>query len=65
MAGTEIQMFENRRVMLMRISRGGNREKDVKNEGWTSEFIENKGTKKVVLRVCRKQTSYLVLTITY
>jgi hypothetical protein len=32
-------------------------EKDVKNEGWTSEFIENKGTKKVILRVYRKQTS--------
>jgi hypothetical protein len=32
-------------------------EKDVKSEGWTSEFIENKGTKKVVLRVYRKQTS--------
>jgi hypothetical protein len=32
-------------------------QKDVKNEGWTSEFIENKGTKKVVLRVYRKQRS--------
>jgi hypothetical protein len=31
--------------------------KDVKNEGWTSEFVENKGTKKVVLRVYRKQIS--------
>jgi hypothetical protein len=26
-------------------------QKDVKNESWTSEFIENKGTKKVILRV--------------
>jgi hypothetical protein len=26
-------------------------QKDVKNEGWTSEFIENKGARKVVLRV--------------
>jgi hypothetical protein len=27
-------------------------QKDVKNEGWSSEFIENKGAKKVLLRVC-------------
>jgi hypothetical protein len=32
-------------------------QKDVKNEGWTSEFIENKGAKKVILRVYRKQIS--------
>jgi hypothetical protein len=28
--------------------------KDVKYEGWSSEFVENKGANEVVLRVCRK-----------
>jgi hypothetical protein len=32
-------------------------QKDVKNEDWSSEFVEKKGAKKVLLRVCRKQRS--------
>jgi hypothetical protein len=39
-------------------------DKDVKNEGCSSEFIENKGAKKVLLRVYRKQTSYTVFPMT-
>jgi hypothetical protein len=34
-----------------RRSRNHPTQKDVKNEDWSSEFIENKGAKKVVLRV--------------
>jgi hypothetical protein len=35
----------------------GATQKDVKNEDWSSEFTENKGANKVVLRVYRKQRS--------
>jgi hypothetical protein len=38
-------------------------QKEVKNEGCSSEFVENKGAKKVLLRVYRKQTTYRVLAI--
>jgi hypothetical protein len=36
----------------MPMSREARVQKDVKNGEWTSEFIENKGAKKVNLRVC-------------
>jgi hypothetical protein len=38
-------------------------QKDVKNEGSSSEFIENKGAKKVLLRVDREQRSSRIFTM--
>jgi hypothetical protein len=51
MVGTENQVFENRGFMLMKFRNGAATQKDVKNEECSSEFIENKGAKKVLLRV--------------
>jgi hypothetical protein len=51
MVGTENQVFENREVMLMKFSNGALTQRDVKNEDSSSEFIENKGAKKLLLRV--------------
>jgi hypothetical protein len=51
MVGTKNQVFENRQVRLIRISTRALIQKDVNDEDWSSEFIENKGAKKVVLRV--------------
>jgi hypothetical protein len=55
MAGTENQGVENIGFMATESRKLRSTQKDVKNEDWSSEFIENKGAKKVVLRVYRKQ----------
>ncbi len=45
MAGTENQVFENKRVLLMKFIGRTMTQKDVKNEGRSPEFVENKGGK--------------------
>jgi hypothetical protein len=40
--------------MLVKVRNGALTQKDVRNEDCFSEFIENKGAKKVLLRVCRE-----------
>jgi hypothetical protein len=52
MVGTENQVFENREVVLMKLRNKVMTQRDVKNEDSSSEFIENKGAKKVLFRVC-------------
>jgi hypothetical protein len=37
--------------VLIKVRKGALTQKNVKNEDWFSEFIENKGAKRVVLRV--------------
>jgi hypothetical protein len=50
-AEAEIQVIENNGVTLTELRDRTLTQKDVKNEGCSSEFIENKGAKKVILRV--------------
>ena len=52
MVGRKNEVLENKEVILTIFTNGAMTKKDVKNEDWSSEFIENKGPKKVVLRVC-------------
>jgi len=50
MVGAENQVFEKKEDILMKLRNGGLTQKDVKNEECSSEFIENKGAKQVLLR---------------
>ena len=51
MVGAANQVIENKGVILANFGNGTLTVRDGKNEDWSSEFIENKGAKKVVLRV--------------
>jgi len=46
----EDQVFENMEVTLMKFPSAAMTRRDVKNEDCSSEFIENKWAKKVLLR---------------
>jgi hypothetical protein len=63
MAGVKNQVIENKGVITTEFLGGALTQKDVKNEGWSSEFIENKRAKKVVLRVYSKQSSYPMFAV--